>query len=435
MRLKHILLASAVLVSVASFAQKDELKKLKKIYDKDVPTAADLADYKANLEKLAPLATEEGDKIYYNFYRVNAPNVELATAGTPPTPAQFAKFFTPNAIKDLASAYNAVLEYEKKTGKKVFTDDINQDVATFKPLLVNTAISLGEAKKNKEASDILYAIYLLDKKDQEKLYYAASYALNAQDYTNALAYYNELKDLNYTGDSTVYFAKNKATGKEETFPTKQERELFIKAGTHEKPRDEKMPSKKGEIMKFITLILVETGKVDEAKASIAEARKANPDDVQLILAEADMYLKVKDFDNYTKAVNEALAKKPNDVDLLFNLGVVSTSANKLEDAEKYYKQALAINPNYLGANLNLAELKLRVDEKYVSEMNKLGTSEKDNKRYDFLKAERAKNFTAVLPYLEKAYEIQPDEDVKKLLINVYNVLEMTDKKNALKAKQ
>jgi hypothetical protein len=42
----------------------------------------------------------------------------------------------------------------------------------------------------------------------------------------------------------------------------------------------------------------------------------------------------------------------------------------------------------------------------------------------------------VLPYLEKAYELQPDNDAaKKTLMSVYNALEMTDKYKALKAKQ
>jgi tetratricopeptide (TPR) repeat protein len=107
----------------------------------------------------------------------------------------------------------------------------------------------------------------------------------------------------------------------------------------------------------------------------------------------------------------------------------------LEDAEKYYKRALEIDPNYFNANLNLAELKLRGDEKFVAEMNKLGTSEKDNKRYEVLKAEREKNFKSILPYLEKAVEIKPDNDAaKRTLLSVYNALEMTDKYKALKAK-
>ncbi len=182
--------------------------------------------------------------------------------------------------------------------------------------------------------------------------------------------------------------------------------------------------------------MVEKGRVEEAKAAVADARIANPNDTSLILTEADLFLKVNDFVNYTRLVNESLEKNPNNVDLIYNLGVISANANKLEEAEKYYRRALAINPNYFNANLNLAELRLRVDEKYVTEMNKLGASEKDNKRYEALKAEREKNFKSILPYLEKAYELEPtNEAAKKTLLSVYNALEMTVEYKALKAKK
>jgi len=435
MKIKHVLLASAVLVSAASFSQKDELKKLKKIYDKDTPSASDVADFKANLDKLGPLATEEGDKIYYNYYKANVPSLELAALGTAPTPAQFAKVFSSTAITDIATAYNATLDYEKKTGKKVFTDDINEEVKTIKPILVNAAVGLGEAKKYKEAADVLYAVYLLDKKDQDKLFYAASYAVNANDYDKALDYYNQLKNLNYVGSETLYWATNKANQKEETFSSANERDLFIKSGTHEKPRNEKTESKRGEIYKNIALILVDKGRIDEAKAAVAEARKENPSDSSLILTEADLYLKVKDYTTYSKLVNEALAANPDNVDLIYNLGVISANAGKIDEAKTYYKKALAVNPNYFNANLNLAELIIRNDEKIVNEMNKLGTSEKDNKRYDVLKAERDKNFKEALPYLEKAVELDgANEAAKKTLLSVYNATEMTDKYKALKAK-
>ena len=68
-------------------------------------------------------------------------------------------------------------------------------------------------------------------------------------------------------------------------------------------------------------------------------------------------------------------------------------------------------------------------------MNKLGTSDKDNKRYVVIKAEREKNFQAALPYLKKAVELKPDnEPAVKTLMSVYNALEMTAEYKALKAK-
>ncbi|MFD0778916.1 hypothetical protein ACFQZF_10865 [Flavobacterium myungsuense] len=68
-------------------------------------------------------------------------------------------------------------------------------------------------------------------------------------------------------------------------------------------------------------------------------------------------------------------------------------------------------------------------------MNKLGTSEKDNKRYEVLKKQRLAVFMDTLPFLEKANELDPkNEDVSTTLLNVYGALEMSDKKKALKAK-
>lgn len=441
MRIKHIILASAVLVSVSSFAQKDELKKLKKIYEKDEIKGNDLAEYKALVNKVEPLATEESDKIYASFYKAMTPVLESNAIDQTMSPQQiqmaYAKLVNPKAISDLVTGLNATLDYEKKTGKKVYTDDINETITAFKPVFVEMAIALSDAKQYKQASDVLYGAYQLDKKDQDKLFYAASYSVNAQDFVKALEYYTELKRLKYTGEGTLYFAYNATSKTEENFgENKTLRDLAVKAGSHSKPREEKIPSKVGEIYKNIALILVEDGKIEEAKAAIADARTANPDDSGLILTEADLYLKINDFDNYTKLINEALAKNPNNADLVYNLGVISANANKLAEAETYYKKTLEIDPNYFNALLNLSELKLRADEKYVTEMNKLGTSEKDNKRYEVIKAEREKCFKSVLPYLEKAVELKPEDDAaKKTLLSVYNALEMTDKYKALKAKQ
>jgi tetratricopeptide (TPR) repeat protein len=200
------------------------------------------------------------------------------------------------------------------------------------------------------------------------------------------------------------------------------------------PRDEKIPSKKGEILKNIALILVQQGKIDQAKLALSDARAANPDDTSIAMTEANVYLELNDFAMYKTLVTEVLAKNPNDADLLYNLGVIASKTNASE-AEGYYKKAIEINPNFTNAYLNLAILKLDADKKMIEEMNKLGTSEKDNKRYEVLKKQRSDMFNSALPYLEKAFDLDPkNEDVATTLLNVYGALEMTDKKKALKAK-
>ncbi len=437
MKIKQIIIAGTLLVSVASFAQKDELKALKKIYAKDEIKGDDLAEYKSLVNKVQPLAVEEGDKVYANFYKCMIPVLESNAIDKTMTPLQIqmqlAKLVSPNAITDLATGLNATLDYEKKTGKKIQTDEINETITSFKPDLMNYAVALGNQKKYKEAAEVLYSIYQLDKKDLETLYYAANYAVEGLDYDKALTYYKELKAANYTGEGTLYYAKNKATGTDESFPLKDSRDNLVRLGTHILPREEKIPSKKGEIVRNIALILIQQGKTDEATGAISEARKENPNDVGLITSQADIYLKANDIVNYQKLINEALEKNPNDPDLIFNLGVTSSNAGKLEDAEKYYRKVIELKPTYIDAYTNLADLILKPDAKIVEEMNKLTTSEKDNKKYEALKVERKKLFNKAMPILEKAHELDSkNEVIKSNLKSVYSFLELMDKTKALK---
>ena len=438
MKIKQIVIAGTLLVSVTSFAQKDELKALKKIYAKDEIKGDDLAQYKLLVNKVQPLAIEEGDKVYANFYKCMLPVIESLSIDKTMAPLQIQmailKFLNPKAISDLAIGLNTTLDYEKKTVKKIQTDEINETIKSFKPELLNYADALGKQKKFKESADVLYSIYQLDKKDIENLYYAANYAVEGQDYDKALLYYKELKTANYTGERTNYLAKNKANNADESFATKEQRDNLVKLGTHILPREEKIPSKKGEIVRNIALILIQQGKSEEAKSAIIEARKANPDDINLITSEADIYLKANDITNYQRLINEALAKSPNDSDLIFNLGVTSANAGKLDEAEKYYRKVIDIKPDYVNAYLNLADLILKPDAKLVEQINKLNNSPKDAKQFDVLKLERQKLFNKALPFLEKAHQLDPKNDVvKSNLKSVYGFLEMTDKIKALKA--
>ena len=435
MNSKYLILVSAALISAGTFAQKDELKTLKKIYSKETQSASDLVDFKTNLTKVEGLATEEGDKVYANFYKSMLPFMELTVLGNTVNPAQMGDFVNPNTISNLVTGLNTTLAYESKVGKPIFTKDIEETKKTFQPMFLNYAIDLGNQKKYKESASVLYSLYQLDKKDADKLFYAASYATNAQDYDLALQYYNELKAINYSGEAILYYATNKGSKKEESFPSPKERILFINGGTHEKPRDEKIPSKRGEIYKNIALILVQKGKTEEAKAAVQEARKTNPEDNSLLLTEANLYLESKDFVTYKKLITEALEKQPNNADLVFNLGVISYNNNEKIEAEKYYKRAIEIDPKYANAYLNLAILKLEPEKGLIDKMNKLGTSPADNKKYEVLKKQRQDVFKSVIPYLEKAVELNDkNADVNKTLLNVYSALDMTDKAKALKLK-
>ena len=421
MKSKYVLLASAILISVATFAQKDQIKAAEKAL-------------KAGKSQEAVTILMEAESLM-----ANAPDVEKA---------QFF-FVKGNSLLDLANknidantnlslaakAYQDLIAAEKSSGKVKFSTQAAASITDIKFKLINGAIADSKVDKHTDSAKKLYDAYLLDKKDTINLYYAASTYVNAKEFDKALDLYDNLKTLNYSGKGTSYFAVNKLTTQEDFFTSLQERDRMVKLGTHEKPRTEVIPSKRGEIYKNIALILVQNGKIEEAKKAISVARITNPDDASLTLTEANLYLDTKDFDMYKKLIAEVLAKNPNDADLTFNLGVISGNAKNFVDAEKYYKRAIEIKPDYINAYLNLAIMKLDGDKVIFEELNKLTNSEKDNKRYLVLKKQREDVFMGALPYLEKANELDPkNKEVAATLSSVYSALEMTDKKKALKAR-
>jgi hypothetical protein len=80
-------------------------------------------------------------------------------------------------------------------------------------------------------------------------------------------------------------------------------------------------------------------------------------------------------------------------------------------------------------------MKLDNEKEIIDEMNKLGTTPKEQKRYDELKKKREDIFRSAIPFLEKGVELDPkNTDVSKTLLGVYNALEMTAEAKALKAK-
>ncbi len=421
MKSKYVILASALLISVATFAQKDQIKAAEKaLKGGNAQEAITILQGAESLSGTAP----ESEKAQYFFVKGNA-YLDLANK----------KVEEGKNLSLAAKSYQDLLAVEKASGRDKYSAQAATSIVEIKYKLINSAIADSKIDKDLEGAKKLYDAYLLDKKDTINLYYAASTYVNGKDYATALKMYEELKVLNYSGKGTSYLATSKLSGQDDYYTTAKERDLAVKLGTHEKPKTEAIPSKRGEIYKNIALILVQDGKTEEAKKAISDARKANPEDSSLILTEANLYLETKDFETYKKLVAEALEKNPNDVDLIFNLGVLSANAKNAVDAEKYYKKVMEIDPKYINAYINIAALKLEDEKVIIDEMNKLGTTAKDMKRYEVLKTKREDLFKSVIPYLQKAVEIDPKNlDVAKTLLNVYSALEMMPEAKALKEK-
>lgn len=361
--MKKIVFA-VLLFTVATFAQKEELKTLKKLYAKETLSSSDLEKYKSALNLLKNAATEEADLIYANFYDGMLPLLEINTLGAKATPADQMRIFNPVALEKFSKSIMETLDFEKKSGQQVYTNDINETLSWFKPMLSQIAFQLNASSKFKEASTMFYSLYKMDKKEGSNLENAAILATQAEDYTNAEKLYEEFSTSDYLNNGIVFYATNKASGNEEAMPNRETRTKLITLGSHEKPRDEKVSLKKPEVFRTLALIAIQN----------------------------------KNTEKTNQAYDKALELAPNNNEL------------KIEVAQYYF------NLGYEG---------LKDDQKLVDEINK---NLENKTKFDELMGQRKDIFKKTLPFFEKAFSLNPtDANTKQILKMSYEILDMKEK--------
>ena len=305
-----------------------------------------------------------------------------------------------------------------------YTEDAGILIDQIEIELVNLAVQDNKNEDFISASKRLYDAYLINPDKDENvnyLYFAASSSVNGNDYQVALEYYNKLKKMNYTGIVSEYFITPVDTKIEEKV-SETEYNLFKSSKDYTNQRVGKTESRLPEIVKNIALIYVQLGETDMAVTAIEDARKIRPDDLNLLLSEADLYMKLGNKEKFKTLMQEAITKDPDNAILYYNLGVINVEQGEFEDAMNYYKKSLELDPNYASTYLNLVGLILEGEEALVEQMNELATSNKrsDFEKYDKLKQDREDLYASCLPYLEKLIEIDPTNiEALKTAKNIY----------------
>ncbi len=397
--------------TVVSFAQKKEIRRAGKAVEKGEFQEAKNYLQQAEAELASADNDEKADFYLYRGYALVGNGENVPTA-------------------DLMAAAEAM-----KKAKELGHEEVEQGMSAVSNALVNSAIADQNAQKFGEASQKLEASYRMSNRDTVYLYYAASNAVNSKDYDEALRYYNELQELGFTGEETFYTAVNKETGEEERMASKEQRDLFVKSGSYTDPQDKKAESKKGEIAKNIALIYIEKGDKEKAIAAMERAKEANPNDATLMQSEADMYYQMGDMAKYREILEEVVRQNPNDATLYYNMGVSSAQLGENERAIDYYKKAIEIDPEMHNARINIAYVILSREAPLVEEMNSLGMSKADQKKYEELAEERQNIYRNALPHLEKVMVNAPDNiEAARTMMNIYYQLNETAKAEEMKEK-
>ena len=391
------------------FAQKNELKAAAKAIKKQNFAAA-----VASISAAEALMGNMDEKLKAKFYFLKA----QAFAGQK-------KYST------AANAFSTLFAYEKEIRKQKYTSKAKPMQGQLTKEVSEKALKLyNDEKDYKNAAELFYLTYKLSPKDTAFMYNAAVSATQAKELDLALTYYRNLKSLGYTGIVLEYFATNKETGEEERIDTKAQRNLYVKSGQYTNPQDKGSKSKKATIVKNIALILKDQGKIDEAVTAIKEARIENPADLNLLLAEAELYIKLEKMDLFGELMEQATKMDPTNPTLFFNLGVVNYNQDKVEEAQGYYKKAIELDPTYRDAYLNLGLSILNKRVAIVEEMNK---SLNDFDKYDALEQKQKDVCNEALPYLIKADALKRTLDTVKTLLNIYDTIENDEKSDEFRA--
>jgi tetratricopeptide (TPR) repeat protein len=332
-------------------------------------------------------------------------------------------------------AFALANEIESSNGSSKYTSDIAKLIDSLGIEVITQAIAENKAGNFKKAASLLILIYNVDKeKNVEYLYYAASSAVNDNNFDLALSYYQELKEIGYTGQVTKYYATDVETG-EELDLSEENYILFQKLKQYSNFRTEVLKSKLPEIIKNIALIYVQQERNDLAIGAIKEARLANPLDVGLILTEANLYIQLGDKMKFAELMKEAISKDPNNHILYFNLGVITAEQGNRTDARSYYERAIELDPSYDASYLNLAALILNGEIELVDQMNSLGTSRADNVKYEKLQKQRESLFLEAVPVLQKLIDIDPtNTEALTTLKNIFGTVGDVDNFKKVKEK-
>ena len=411
------ILYTLILISSISYGQKKELKQAQKLIDQEFYSEA-LNVLNTNKDFIL-----SSDKKYHAQY-------------------YFLNGWALKENSDYLASVNSLkksMEIERSLRQKKYIENANILMQQAEADLVNSAVEDNKNGNFKSASVKLYDAYLMNPEKDDNinyLYFSASSAVNSKDYDTALEYYAKLKDMGYTGVVSEYFVTPVETNIEEKV-SETEYNLFKNSKDYTNQRVGKTESRLPEIVKNIALIYVQKGEVDLAISAIKEARAINPDDVNLLLSEADLYIKLGDREKFKELMKLAVQKDPDNAILYYNLGVINGEQGEFDEAKKFYLKSLELDPTYTATYLNLVGLILEGEGPIVEEMNKLVTSRKasDLDKYDQLEEKRVGLYKECLPYLEKLIEIDPDNiEAIKTAKNIYYTIDDIDNFKLMNAK-
>ena len=163
---------------------------------------------------------------------------------------------------------------------------------------------------------------------------------------------------------------------------------------------------------FISTLYRSSENDEETLKVLQEARISYPREQSLIIEELNIYLTNKDFERAKANLELAAEQDPTNEILWFSLGSVFDNLANYEEAIIAYKKAIEVKADYFDANYNLGALyfnKAVLGINDANEMWKPRMTKTEAANQKKLEAESKSMFITARPYLETAFEVDPND--------------------------
>ena len=403
-------LTVSALISLSTFAQKNELKAAEKaVKKKDYSTALSAISQAESLIGSADAKTQA------KYYYLKGISLYEEGAGTD--------------VDAVIAAFNSLMQVEKESGSAKYTSEaevINSAILEKVSKEAFAAYELGQknedADKYKEAAIGYEKMATMSPKDTVYLYNAAVVFAIAKEYEKSNELYQHLLDDGYTGIATVYSATSVVDGSNTVYNSEKEMNNQVKLKIAENPKTEILESKYISMIKGTASNYIGLENNEKALEFLAKAREKFPKDYNLIIEEGNVYYKMGNEAKFKEKLEEAIEINPTNSQLYYNVGIMSMNLEDDEGAQRNFEKAIELKPDFSDAYNALGNLYLKKIGPIQDEMNANGAN---FKKYDEIKETKflpaLKN---ALPYIEKAYEMDNDDAVKKQLNGIYEALDM-----------
>ena len=377
---KFFLLVAVFSISLVAMAQKGKVTSAQSLIDQGILDKAK--------EALDQAMLDEKSKDWTNTYFVKG---KLAQAVYKSENPKFKAFYS-DPLGEAYAAYEKSMELDPKgaTKKRIITNMIYNSLAldlysqgstqfeekdfagAFKSF--ETQIKITESDKYAGAIDT-------------GMYYNAGLAAsNSGKYKEAITYFEKCATMGYQGITPYYQIYESYLGLGDT----------VKAESILKELPGKFPGDKTITLQLIDLY-IKSGKHEEALKYLDVAKKDDPENFSLWFAEGIIYLNNNNFDEAIVDLTRSIELKSDLYDSQYGLG--AAYINKASDMFVKANDIMDVN-----------KYTVAIDEAMVV-------------------------FAKALPYMEKAYELKPDDVfAMRSLKELYYRLKMTDKYDLIKAK-